>query len=172
MSAKLKNSNEGFTIIEVLIVLAIAGLILLIVFLAVPALQRNARNTNRKNDVSAVLSGLTESASNNSGALPTNCTGTSTVTWTGANGANNDTKMGYYNATCGVGSTGNGHVDLKTAPAGNATALNGTTKDYIVVAEGDQCTPANGAKAGSANSVAILYEIETSGGFTSQCEQS
>jgi prepilin-type N-terminal cleavage/methylation domain-containing protein len=33
--------QQGFTIIEVLIVLAIAALILLIVFLAVPALQRN-----------------------------------------------------------------------------------------------------------------------------------
>ena len=42
-----KKRAEGFTIIEVLIVLAIAGLILLVVFLAVPALQRNARNTQR-----------------------------------------------------------------------------------------------------------------------------
>jgi prepilin-type N-terminal cleavage/methylation domain-containing protein len=37
--------RTGFTIIEVMIVLAIAGLILLIVFLAVPALEREARNT-------------------------------------------------------------------------------------------------------------------------------
>ncbi|HPW47952.1 MAG TPA: prepilin-type N-terminal cleavage/methylation domain-containing protein, partial [Candidatus Saccharibacteria bacterium] len=36
-----KKDQKGFTIIEVLIVLAIAALILLIVFLAVPALQRN-----------------------------------------------------------------------------------------------------------------------------------
>ena len=40
MLNKLKKSDkDGFTIIEVMIVLAIAGLILLIVFLAVPALQ-------------------------------------------------------------------------------------------------------------------------------------
>jgi prepilin-type N-terminal cleavage/methylation domain-containing protein len=37
----LKNNKKGFTIIEVLIVLAIAGVIMVIVFLAVPALQRN-----------------------------------------------------------------------------------------------------------------------------------
>ena len=48
MLSKLKKSNQGFTIIEVMIVLAIAGLILLIVFLAVPALQRNGRNTTKK----------------------------------------------------------------------------------------------------------------------------
>ncbi|MDQ3065292.1 MAG: prepilin-type N-terminal cleavage/methylation domain-containing protein, partial [bacterium] len=41
MLSRIKNNNKGFTIIEVLIVLAIAGLIMLIVFLAVPALQRN-----------------------------------------------------------------------------------------------------------------------------------
>jgi prepilin-type N-terminal cleavage/methylation domain-containing protein len=34
---------EGFTIIEVMIVLAIAGLIMVIVFIAVPQLQRNQR---------------------------------------------------------------------------------------------------------------------------------
>ena len=51
MLQNLKKRNQGFTIIEVMIVLAIAGLIMLIVFLAVPALQRNQRNTARKQDV-------------------------------------------------------------------------------------------------------------------------
>ena len=40
MLNKIKKDNKGFTIIEVLIVLAIAGLIMLTVFLAVPSLQR------------------------------------------------------------------------------------------------------------------------------------
>jgi prepilin-type N-terminal cleavage/methylation domain-containing protein len=40
--------RSGFTVIEVMIVLAIAGVILLIVFLAVPALQRTHRNYNRR----------------------------------------------------------------------------------------------------------------------------
>jgi prepilin-type N-terminal cleavage/methylation domain-containing protein len=40
MLKKLKKSDSGFTIIEVMIVLAIAGLILLIVFLAVPAMVK------------------------------------------------------------------------------------------------------------------------------------
>jgi prepilin-type N-terminal cleavage/methylation domain-containing protein len=63
--------QEGFTIIEVLIVLAIAALILLIVFLAVPALQRNARNTQRKSDVANLASAVTNFEGNNSGAIPT-----------------------------------------------------------------------------------------------------
>src|SRR5438270_9083953 len=72
-----KRKEEGFTIIEVMIVLAIAGLILLIVFLAVPALQRNSRNTGRKSDVGRLSSAVNNYVSNNNGSLPTttqNCT--------------------------------------------------------------------------------------------------
>jgi prepilin-type N-terminal cleavage/methylation domain-containing protein len=52
----MKNRSRGFTIIEVMIVLAIAGTILLIVFLAIPALQRSERNHNRKEAVYFVWS--------------------------------------------------------------------------------------------------------------------
>jgi prepilin-type N-terminal cleavage/methylation domain-containing protein len=71
MKSKLTKDQKGFTIIEVLIVLAIAGLILLIVFLAVPALQRNSRNTQRKNDVAAILGAVNEWTNNNNGQVPT-----------------------------------------------------------------------------------------------------
>src|SRR5580700_9373073 len=81
------SQSQGFTIIEVMIVLAIAGLILLIVFLAVPALQRNARNTQRKNDVSGLVSAVSEYVNNAGGQLPT------AATW--ANVTNN-WKAGYY----------------------------------------------------------------------------
>ena len=66
-----KRKNDGFTIIEVMIVLAIAGLIMLIVFLAVPALQRNAHNTSIKNDVANVLGAMNEYANNNNGTIAT-----------------------------------------------------------------------------------------------------
>jgi prepilin-type N-terminal cleavage/methylation domain-containing protein len=66
-----KTNNKGFTIIEVMIVLAIAGLILLIVFLAVPALQRNARNTQRKNEAGALSAAYSEYVNNHGGAAPT-----------------------------------------------------------------------------------------------------
>jgi len=52
--------QSGFTIIEVMIVLAIAGLILLIVFLVVPALQRNARNYDRKDYTGQIYTALDE----------------------------------------------------------------------------------------------------------------
>lgn len=65
----LKKKTEGFTIIEVLIVLAIAGLIMLIVFLAVPALQRNQRNNARTNDASRVAAAVTECLANRNGVV-------------------------------------------------------------------------------------------------------
>lgn len=65
-----KQSEKGFTIIEVVLVLAIAGLIFLMVFIALPALQRNQRDTARKNDVSTIASGVTSYTSNNRGLFP------------------------------------------------------------------------------------------------------
>ena len=65
-----KNNKKGFTIIEVVLVLAIAGLIFLMVFLALPALQRSQRDTQRKNDASRLRAAVTDYSSNNRGALP------------------------------------------------------------------------------------------------------
>lgn len=72
MNVQTKNSNrKGFTIIEVVLVLAIAGLIFLMVFIALPALQRSQRDQARKTDVSAVASAVTSFTSNNRGKFPT-----------------------------------------------------------------------------------------------------
>lgn len=57
-------SKKGFTIIEVVLVLAIAGLIFLMVFVALPNLQKNQRETERKNNYSAIVAALTTYLSN------------------------------------------------------------------------------------------------------------
>jgi prepilin-type N-terminal cleavage/methylation domain-containing protein len=62
---------DGFTIIEVMIVLAIAGLIMVIVFIAVPQLQRSERNTNRKSVIARIKTEVDNYSSNNAGAIPT-----------------------------------------------------------------------------------------------------
>lgn len=67
LSQQLKSKTKGFTIIEVLIVLAIAGLILLIVFLAVPALQRNQRNNARNTEAARFSALVTECLANRNG---------------------------------------------------------------------------------------------------------
>lgn len=64
------NTKRGFTIIEVVLVLAIAGLIFLMVFIALPNMQRSQRDTQRRNDYSALSSNMTAFMTNNNGKLP------------------------------------------------------------------------------------------------------
>lgn len=77
----IHRKEKGFTIIEVVLVLAIAGLIFLMVFIALPALQRSQRDTQRKNDLSRLQTALTSYQSNNRGALPSGTSGSETTTW-------------------------------------------------------------------------------------------
>ena len=65
-----KNNKKGFTIIEVVLVLAIAGLIFLMVFIALPALQRSQRNTRRRQDMARILSAINDYQTNNNGKSP------------------------------------------------------------------------------------------------------
>jgi prepilin-type N-terminal cleavage/methylation domain-containing protein len=70
MNVQQKQNQKGFTIIEVVLVLAIAGLIFLMVFIALPALQRNQRDTQRKNDLSRAVTAVQNYQSNNRNSLP------------------------------------------------------------------------------------------------------
>jgi len=70
MNTQQKNKEKGFTIIEVVLVLAIAGLIFLMVFIALPALQRGQRDTQRRDDVGRFISQLQQYATNNRGSIP------------------------------------------------------------------------------------------------------
>jgi prepilin-type N-terminal cleavage/methylation domain-containing protein len=156
----IKNrKQQGFTIIEVLIVLAIAGLIMLIVFLAVPALQRNQRNTARKSDASQLLSELANVTSNANGTAPTACTGATASCWV------RQLKLGQYDQTTAG-------VDWK----GTATAANtGTapTENQVFIYKGAEC---NGAAAvvdaTNSRKTAAYLGIETSGSATTACIES
>lgn len=64
--------EKGFTIIEVVLVLAIAALIFLMVFIALPALQRNQRDQDRKVYVGKVVSAISTYQSTNRGESPEN----------------------------------------------------------------------------------------------------
>lgn len=71
MSNKLKElrAKEGFTIIEVIIVLVIGAVIMLAVFLVVPQLQRTQRNSRRQSDARRVLTAA-EQVNSNTGSYP------------------------------------------------------------------------------------------------------
>ena len=182
MQTKLKN-RHGFTIIEVMIVLAIAGLIMLIVFLAVPALQRSARNTSRKNDSGNYSSALNTWISNNNGELP----GTETGSFVAGTCSSDVTsiagtiKLGYYsnsNITCApIGATVNSCTTAGSSCGVGTNTSVGT--ENIVFAEGVVCenplpspstagaiTTTTGA---SSRSYVVLYAVETGGAPQAEC---
>ncbi|HUC95913.1 MAG TPA: prepilin-type N-terminal cleavage/methylation domain-containing protein [Candidatus Saccharimonadia bacterium] len=70
MKTNLLKNKDGFTIIEVLIVLAIAAVILLVVFLAVPGLQRSQRNTAAKTDATHIATAIVNFITQNNNVTP------------------------------------------------------------------------------------------------------
>ena len=71
MTKSNTKSKKGFTIIEVVLVLAIAGLIFLMVFVALPALQRSQRDTQRRDDMARLITAVQNYQSNNRNKIPT-----------------------------------------------------------------------------------------------------
>jgi prepilin-type N-terminal cleavage/methylation domain-containing protein len=69
--SKTKLNKKGFTLIELVIVLAIAALILAGVLIAVSGAQKSRRDTQRKNDLSTMASYMEQYASNHQGSFPT-----------------------------------------------------------------------------------------------------
>lgn len=67
--ASNKEQQSGFTIIEVVLVLAIAGLIFLMVFIALPALQKGQRDTQRKRDLGILVAAMNQWYTNNKSSI-------------------------------------------------------------------------------------------------------
>lgn len=149
MLKQLKNKEKGFTIIEVMIVLAIAGLILLIVFLAVPALQRNSRNTALKNDAAALAAGFSEYSSNNDGGQPASIAQSGSVVTVGATGS--------AQATAKVSSS-------TTVTVAKVTAAPTYTGGTLWWRTGITCDGATNSRA-----IIVYYGVETSSGGSIRC---
>ena len=77
----LLKKEKGFTLIEIVLVLAIAGLLLVIVFLAVSGAQKSRRDTQRKNDLSRIAAQLESYASNTNGCYPAMTAPCTTISW-------------------------------------------------------------------------------------------
>jgi prepilin-type N-terminal cleavage/methylation domain-containing protein len=114
----IKSKQEGFTIIEVLIVLAIAALILLVVFLAVPGLQRSQANNSAKNDATKISAAITSYLSNNSSSTAVSDLGKTAATVTTV--CNDMGSTSVTKLLCGTPVAGNGGVAI-AAPANAVT---------------------------------------------------
>ncbi len=163
MKTNLKNrTQKGFTIIEVLIVLAIAGLILLIVFLAVPSLNRNSRNTQRRSDVSKLLAAVQEGLNNSNGTLP--ASGQFSTVF-----SNSAPTMAYYTTPANITWSNQATATVVAAPSTNSL-------DSVVVANNAKCNASGTASVtagATARSYVAMFNIEGNGGAVSaQCVES
>ena len=171
---KTSKYSEGFTIIETMIVLAIAALIMLIVFLAVPALQRAQRNTATKNDASRIAAAVSTFVSNANGELPCQTTpGKSFDTLsTDPQTVLTDTgKLGQItvnNSQCIVSASASSLFSANTFNITNdpivpKTDFSGTyTADELVLFEGATCSGNTATSNPNPRSAALVYTIEVS----------
>lgn len=89
-----KKMKKGFSLIEVVIVLAIAALIMVIVFFAVAGAQRGQRNDARKQTASRVLAATNAFQGNNNGSMPNNGTAQANTTLLDPYLPDNERKVG------------------------------------------------------------------------------
>jgi prepilin-type N-terminal cleavage/methylation domain-containing protein len=117
----LLKKEKGFTLIEIVLVLAIAGLLLVIVFLAVSGAQKSRRDTQRKTDLSRIAAQLESYASNNNGLYPQMA---GAQTWTAFWGSNYITGGNFNDPTTGVAYGNGGTGAIPAAPTAGTVYYN------------------------------------------------
>jgi prepilin-type N-terminal cleavage/methylation domain-containing protein len=145
--SSLLKKEKGFTLIEIVLVLAIAGLILVIVFLALSGAQKSRRDTQRKTDIGRVAAQLEQYASNNNGDYPTTAAllGNFVAAYITPNATD------YQDPSTGAQYT-------IAYSNGNAPATG--TMDYM---NGDDCNGATMQAGGGARSYALVISLEGGG---------
>jgi prepilin-type N-terminal cleavage/methylation domain-containing protein len=80
--SNLLKKEKGFTLIEIVLVMAIAGLILVIVFLALQGAQKSRRDNARKHDAARMLAAVESCAGNQNGSYtaPLSCAAAAQLT--------------------------------------------------------------------------------------------
>ena len=143
-------AKKGFTIIEVVLVLAIAGLIFLMVFVALPALQRSQRDTQRREDMSRFISQLAQYQANNSGRTPgvTNATPTA-----------NEVKSAYNTANTGfIAAYLKAGGDTFADPSGTEY-----TVESVTICNSSSCQQASGSDTGGSGKIRVYLNASCNG---------
>lgn len=170
--------SKGFTIVEVLIVLAIGGLILTIVFYAVPTLERAGRNNQRRQDVNLILEAVSHYEFKDSANFPPDCgsAGNQCTSNTGGTNPNDNflqfasKQLSYY--TPDILPTG---VVLTNRSSASPDLGPNTNLDQVQVynyAICDASSPGSAKTAGADYSnIVALFALETASSTAPQCQQ-
>lgn len=158
MNAQLQK-RKGFTIIEVVLVLAIAGLIFLMVFIALPALQRSQRDSARKSEASAVVGAVGTYQGNNRGANPTTAAQVGAI----VNGGTGTLDSGAQIQMRAANYTANVTLSASTTAPVNADTV--VALDEVLVYIGYKCGATNTSLVrGTARQVAVAVIQEAANG--------
>lgn len=155
----MKN-KKGFTIIEVSLVLAIGGLILMMVFIALPTLQRNQRDAKRREDVLLLLENIKKYQQDNRGALP--------------NGGDDWTEL--KNDYLGTNFKDPNGEEYKLSPItcsgedcavgeNDVAGLNFPNEYTIIIAKSATCNGSYATPSSNPRRVAAIYKLEGPGVF-------
>ncbi|MFZ1301023.1 MAG: type II secretion system protein [Candidatus Microsaccharimonas sp.] len=157
---------KGFTIIEVVLVLAIAGLIFLMVFIALPSLQQGQRNTARKNEASTVLSAIDTFRGNNRGTDPTAAQITTVVNGDTTGTLDSKAKVFVVATAYGTART------LTASTTATQTSDNVNAADEVNVFIGYKCGTTNTSLIkGTAKQVAVTV-LQEGGAGSVYCQNS
>jgi len=125
--------KSGFTLIEIVIVLAIAALIMVIVFVAVQGAQKSRRDTERRATASRVLASLTNCASDNSGTIGGTVTCEKYISGAGGTGTG---ALGLAQPTSTTTSVIVANTGACSTTPSSASATNGSTVNVVYWSEG------------------------------------
>lgn len=155
--------EKGFTIIEVVLVLAIAALIFLMVFIALPALQRNQRDTARKTVLGKVSSAVTTYQSNKRGAQPTHGIDLNGYI-DGVAATASDKALNHDMAATEEDSKIDKDYIVRVNTYGTGGVADGTIGDadtnFVQVVTGARCNEDGTVKTGSSRNAAIIIVME------------
>lgn len=159
MLKQLKQRREGFTIIEVLIVLAIAGLIMVVVFMAVPNLRRNQANNAIRTQANNLIAAYGEVSSNKGGK---------TLSPSSSTTANSDAAKVKDSANISEAAV---TVTIAASVARTVQSTEYGTDKYAILT-GVQCSAQDSEDVtlpSSSRKVVIVFAIQTPGGTQVQC---
>ncbi len=138
----IKKNSRGFTLIEVVLVLAIGGLIFLLAFLAFQNASVNRRDTQRRNDAGKVLAEIANAESD--GVRVTN-----------------QATLNALNTNYLRNMEGPGNTPYTLTWYANTAAVTSTTREVIRVATGYRCADgSNNQLALAPGNTAVIVTLE------------
>ena len=149
--------KKGFTIIEVSLVLAIAGLIFLMVFVALPQLQRQQRDARRKDDIMSFLETVKKYQTNNRGALPVDWSEGGDFQTKYLDDAFMDPDGTNYRLQEAECATNGDAVDCSNSPILNSM------DHTLYILEQATCDGGKAIRTSNPRNVAVVYRLEGSG---------